>query len=103
MGCDVCYTNHAEIDQDDQDTLLTLLGAAGLNYIMGIPGWDDIMLGNQTTSFHDTQYVRQLFNLRPAPEFEKWLQRNNIYADFRLLENTNNNFKRILDYGNTAK
>lgn len=103
MGCDVCYTNHAEIDQDDQDTLLTLLGAAGLNYIMGIPGWDDIMLGNQTTSFHDTQYIRQLFNLRPAPEFEAWLQRNNIYADFRLLDNTNNNFKRILDYGNTAK
>ena len=63
MGCDVCYTNHADTDQDDQDVLLTLLAAAGVTYTMGIPGWDDIMLGNQTTSFHDTQYVRQAFKL----------------------------------------
>ena len=74
MGCDVCYKNHAETDQDDQDTLLTMLGAAGLTYIMGIPGWDDIMLGNQTTSFHDVQYIRQLYRLAPAPEFEAWLK-----------------------------
>ncbi|WP_442482221.1 ethanolamine ammonia-lyase subunit EutB [Aeoliella sp. SH292] len=73
MGCDVCYTNHAEADQDDMDNLLTLLGAAGCNYFMGVPGADDIMLNYQSTSFHDSQYLRQLFGLRPAPEFEKWL------------------------------
>ena len=79
MGCDICYTNHAEADQDDMDTLLTLLAAAGLNYTMGIPGCDDIMLGYQTTSYHDTLYVRQLLNLRPAPEFEKWLEKMKIF------------------------
>lgn len=79
MGCDICYTNHAKADQDDMDNLLTLLAAAGLNYTMGIPGCDDIMLGYQTTSFHDTLYVRQLFNLRPAPEFEKWLEEMKIF------------------------
>ncbi len=78
MGCDVCYTNHAEADQDDMDTLLTLLGAAGCNYFMGVPGADDIMLNYQTTSFHDSQYLRQLFDLRPAPEFEEWLIRSEI-------------------------
>ena len=75
MGVDVCYTNHAEADQDDMDTLLTLLGAAGVNYIMGIPGADDVMLHYQSTSFHDALYVRNLFNRRPAPEFEAWLLR----------------------------
>jgi ethanolamine ammonia-lyase large subunit len=74
MGVDVCYTNHAEADQDDMDTLLTLLGVAGCNYIMGVPGSDDIMLGYQSTSFHDSQYIRQVLGLRPAPEFELWLQ-----------------------------
>jgi len=73
MGCDVCYTNHAEADQDDMDTLLTLLGAAGVNYIMGVPGADDVMLNYQSTSFHDALYVRKLLGLRPAPEFEAWL------------------------------
>jgi ethanolamine ammonia-lyase large subunit len=73
MGCDVCYTNHAEADQDDMDTLLTLLAAAGVNYIMGVPGADDIMLNYQSTSFHDALYVRRLLNLKPAPEFEAWL------------------------------
>jgi len=73
MGCDVCYTNHAEADQDDMDALLTLLGAAGVNYIMGVPGADDIMLNYQSTSFHDALYLRRIFNLRPAPEFEVWL------------------------------
>lgn len=78
MGCDVCYTNHAEADQDDMDTLLTLLTAAGCNYFMGVPGADDIMLNYQTTSFHDSQYLRQLFGLRPAPEFEQWLINSEI-------------------------
>jgi ethanolamine ammonia-lyase large subunit len=73
MGCDVCYTNHAEADQDDMDTLLTLLGAAGVNYIMGVPGADDVMLNYQSTSFHDALYLRRVLNLRPAPEFEAWL------------------------------
>ena len=103
MGCDVCYTNHAETDQDDQDTLLTMLGAAGLTYIMGIPGWDDIMLGNQTTSFHDVQYIRQLYSLAPAPEFEAWLKKSGIYSDFKLINNKENTFKRILDYGDVSK
>ncbi|MEF9387997.1 ethanolamine ammonia-lyase subunit EutB [Ralstonia solanacearum species complex bacterium KE056] len=78
MGCDICYTNHAEADQDDMDTLLTLLGAAGVNYIMGIPGADDVMLNYQTTSFHDALYVRRVLGLRPAPEFEDWLARMGI-------------------------
>jgi ethanolamine ammonia-lyase large subunit len=73
MGCDVCYTNHAEADQDDMDSLLTLLGAAGVNYIMGVPGADDVMLNYQSTSFHDALYLRRVFGLRPAPEFEAWL------------------------------
>jgi len=73
MGCDVCYTNHAEADQDDMDTLLTLLGAAGVNYIMGVPGADDVMLNYQSTSFHDALYLRRILGLRPAPEFEAWL------------------------------
>ncbi len=79
MGCDVCYTNHAEADQDDMDVLLTLLGAAGCNYIMGIPGSDDIMLNYQTTSFHDALYIRQVLGLRPAPEFEAWLHQLGIF------------------------
>jgi ethanolamine ammonia-lyase large subunit len=75
MGCDVCYTNHAEADQDDMDTLLTLLGVAGCNYIMGVPGADDVMLHYQSTSFHDALYVRSVLGLRPAPEFETWLEK----------------------------
>ena len=75
MGCDVCYTNHAEADQDDMDVLLTLLGAAGCNYIMGVPGADDVMLHYQSTSFHDALYARDLLKLRPAPEFEAWFER----------------------------
>jgi ethanolamine ammonia-lyase large subunit len=74
MGCDVCYTNHAEADQDDMDTLLTLLGAAGVNYIMGVPGADDVMLNYQSTSFHDALYLRRILGLRPAPEFEAWIE-----------------------------
>jgi ethanolamine ammonia-lyase large subunit len=74
MGCDVCYTNHAEADQDDMDTLLTLFGVAGINFIMGVPGADDIMLNYQSTSFHDALYVRQVLGLKRAPEFEEWLE-----------------------------
>jgi len=75
MGCDICYTNHAEADQDDMDALLTMLGAAGVNYIMGVPGADDIMLNYQSTSFHDALYLREMFGLLPAPEFEGWFDR----------------------------
>lgn len=81
MGVDVCYTNHAEADQDDMDTLLTLLGVAGCNYVMGVPGGDDVMLGYQSSSFHDAQYLRQVLGLRPAPEFEQWLQTMAIASD----------------------
>jgi len=80
MGCDICYTNHAEADQDDMDTLLTLLGVAGINFIMGIPGSDDIMLNYQTTSFHDALYARQTLGLKPAPEFEQWLANMGIFT-----------------------
>jgi len=82
MGCDICYTNHAEADQDDMDTLLTLLGVAGINFIIGVPGADDIMLNYQSTSFHDALYVRKVLDRRRAPEFEDWLERMGI-ADFR--------------------
>lgn len=75
MGVDVCYTNHAEADEDDMDALLTLLGVAGCTYVMGVPGADDVMLSYQSTSFHDALYVRRALNKRPAPEFEAWLQR----------------------------
>jgi ethanolamine ammonia-lyase large subunit len=74
MGVDVCYTNHAAADQDDMDDLLTLLGVAGVNFVMGVPGSDDVMLSYQSTSFHDALYVREVLGLRPAPEFEAWLQ-----------------------------
>ncbi|RMC93297.1 ethanolamine ammonia-lyase subunit EutB [Aquitalea palustris] len=74
MGCDICYTNHAEADQDDMDSLLTLLGTAGIHFIIGVPGADDIMLGYQSTSFHDALYLRQLLGLKRAPEFEDWLE-----------------------------
>ncbi|WP_166425307.1 ethanolamine ammonia-lyase subunit EutB [Paraglaciecola sp. 20A4] len=78
MGCDVCYTNHAEADQNDMDNLLTLLGVAGCSFIMGIPGSDDIMLNYQTTSFHDALYLRRVLGVRPAPEFELWLNKMDI-------------------------
>ncbi|MGN6526590.1 MAG: ethanolamine ammonia-lyase subunit EutB [Burkholderiaceae bacterium] len=78
MGCDVCYTNHAEADQDDMDTLLVLLATAGLNFMMGVPGADDVMLNYQSTSFHDALVVRRLLGLRRAPEFEAWLHARGI-------------------------
>ena len=85
MGCDVCYTNHAEADQNDMDVLLTLLGVAGCTFVMGVPGSDDIMLNYQTTSFHDALYARRALGLRPAPEFEAWLEKMQIIsADGKL-------------------
>jgi ethanolamine ammonia-lyase large subunit len=81
MGVDVCYTNHAEADQDDMDALLTLLVTAGVNFVMGVPGADDIMLGYQSTSFHDALAMRDLLGRRPAPEFEAWLARQGLMDD----------------------
>jgi ethanolamine ammonia-lyase large subunit len=74
MGCDICYTNHAEADQDDMDNLITLLGVAGINFIIGVPGADDVMLNYQSTSFHDALFAREVLGLRRAPEFEDWLE-----------------------------
>ena len=87
MGCDVCYTNHADADQNDMDNLLTLLGVAGCSFILGIPGSDDIMLNYQSTSFHDAIYLRNLLGLRPAPEFESWLKQQQIW-DGKLINKT---------------
>ena len=89
LGVDVCYTNHAEADQDDMDNLLTLLAAAGVSFIMGVPGADDVMLNYQSTSFHDALYVRDLFGLKRAPEFDAWLLRAGLAdAEFRLAGTT---------------
>lgn len=89
LGVDICYTNHAEADQDDMDNLLTLLAAAGVNFIMGVPGADDVMLNYQSTSFHDALYVRDLFGLKRAPEFDDWLFRVGLAdAGFRLAGDT---------------
>ena len=85
LGVDVCYTNHAEADQDDMDNLLTLLAAAGVTFIMGVPGADDVMLNYQSTSFHDALYIRDLFGLKRAPEFDDWLVRSGLAdGNFRL-------------------
>ena len=86
IGCDVCYTNHAEADSDDMDTLMTLLGTAGVTFLIGVPGADDVMLNYQSTSFHDALYLREVLGLKRAPEFEAWLQRMGISdADGRVL------------------
>ncbi|HUJ17156.1 MAG TPA: ethanolamine ammonia-lyase subunit EutB [Nitrospirota bacterium] len=85
MGCDVCYTNHAEADQNDMDNLMTLLAVAGCTYIMGVPGADDVMLAYQSTSFHDALYLRRVLGLRPAPEFEAWLNRMGIFDERNAL------------------
>jgi ethanolamine ammonia-lyase large subunit len=88
LGVDVCYTNHAEADQDDMDNLLTLLAAAGVTFIMGVPGADDVMLNYQSTSFHDALYIRDLFGLKRAPEFDQWLFQSGLAdGDFRLTGN----------------
>lgn len=97
MGVDVCYTNHAEADQDDMDNLLTLLGVAGCNFIMGIPGSDDIMLNYQSTSFHDALYLRKVLGLKPAPEFEDWLIRQSI-TDQKGKITRNNLMHKLIDH-----
>jgi ethanolamine ammonia-lyase large subunit len=86
MGCDACYTNHAAVDQNDQENLEMLLAAAGVTYLMGIPLGDDVMLNYQTTSFHNNAALREVFGLRPAPEFEAWLERLGLWRDGRLTE-----------------
>jgi ethanolamine ammonia-lyase large subunit len=102
MGVDICYTNHAEADQNDMDVLLTLLSVAGVSYIMGIPGSDDIMLNYQTTSFHDALYVRKVLGLKPAPEFEDWLKTMGIYEqdekEVRLSDSLPKPFQRALEH-----
>jgi ethanolamine ammonia-lyase large subunit len=90
MGCDVCYTNHVEADQDTTDQLLVLLGTAGCNFVMGVPGSDDVMLNYQSTSYHDVAGVRELLGLRPAPEFEAWLEAVGVMQAGRLTEATAN-------------
>lgn len=108
MGCDVCYTNHAEADQDDMDVLLTLLALAGCNYFMGVPGADDIMLNYQSTSFHDARYLRSVLQLRPSPEFEVWLQKWGIEDQKGMLldplksKNLLKSFSRFLPKGPTT-
>lgn len=100
MGCDVCYTNHADADQNDMDNLLTLLCVAGCTFVMGIPGSDDIMLNYQTTSFHDAMYARRALGLKPAPEFDAWLKRMEIFRDddqFTLNHRVSSHFRRSLD------
>jgi ethanolamine ammonia-lyase large subunit len=87
MGSDVCYTNHAQADQDDMDALLTLLSAAGVTFVIAVPGADDVMLNYRSLAFHDILYARQTLGRRCAPEFEDWLQRIGLTdADGRLLE-----------------
>jgi ethanolamine ammonia-lyase large subunit len=102
MGVDVCYTNHADADQDDMDALLTLLAVAGCTYVMGVPGADDVMLSYQSTSFHDALYVRDMLNLRPAPEFEAWLMRMGIMnAEARIRPRlAGTEAAKLLDYAN---
>jgi ethanolamine ammonia-lyase large subunit len=105
MGVDVCYTNHAEADQDDMDGILTLLGVAGVSFVMGVPGADDVMLNYQSTSYHDALYVREVLGLRPAPEFEAWLQQLGILdAAGRIQDLTRvlTASERLLSYGGTA-
>lgn len=109
MGCDVCYTNHAEADQDDMDGLLTLMTAAGCTFIMGVPGADDIMLNYQSTSFHDALYVRRALGKRPAPEFEAWLERMGLFdsagnrVELRTRQDSDNPVLRALtDLQNNA-
>lgn len=99
MGVDICYTNHAEADQDDMDNLLTLLGVAGCNFIMGIPGSDDIMLNYQSTSFHDALYIRKILGLRHAPEFEQWLLKQGIMDDKRNILPVNSRHKLLSGVG----
>lgn len=94
MGCDACYTNHAEVDQDDMDNLMTLLGVAGITFLIGVPGADDIMLNYQSLSFHDILTLRNMLGARPAPEFAAWLERMGLYDSLT-------NHMRPLELGQT--
>jgi ethanolamine ammonia-lyase large subunit len=96
MGCDVCYTNHCDADQNSADNLLVLLAAAGCNYVMGVPCADDVMLNYQSTSYHDAVAVRNLLGLRPAPEFERWLESRGIYRRGQLAS-SNGQQERLLE------
>jgi ethanolamine ammonia-lyase large subunit len=98
MGVDVCYTNHADCDQDDMDNLSTLLAAANCNFIMAVPGSDDIMLQYQSTSYNDAAYVRKVFNRKPAPEFELWLKKMGIFNSAGELSYTNEDAKKLLNH-----
>ncbi len=102
MGVDVCYTNHAEADQDDMDTLLTLLGAADVNFVMGVPGSDDVMLGYQSTSFHDALYLRKVLDRRMAPEFEAWLQTMGLLDGQRQLQVNPATAQTLMNYEQSA-
>ncbi len=95
MGVDICHTNHAEADQDDMDGVLTLLGVAGVNFIMGVPGADDIMLHYQSTSFHDSLYLREILRLEPAPEFAAWLRGNGLIGDDGRIADGNGGARRL--------
>lgn len=96
MGCDVCYTNHAQADQNSADNLMLLLAAAGCNYFMGVPCGDDVMLGYQSTSYHDAAAVRELFHLQPAPEFAAWLEHVGIFHNGRLAREQSQNRQRLV-------
>ncbi len=98
MGVDICHTNHADADQDDMDSLLTLLAVAGVNFVMGVPGADDVMLGYQSTSFHDALYARAALGLRPAPEFEAWLMAMGIMDGAGRIAEIGTGATRLLDY-----
>jgi len=102
LGCDVCYTNHAEADQDDMDTLLTLLANAGLTFLIGVPGADDIMLNYQSTSFHDALYIRELLGLRHAPEFADWLVRMQLTNSGGQLLDANLRHPLLSQFGPTS-
>jgi ethanolamine ammonia-lyase large subunit len=106
MGIDVCYTNHAAADQDDMDSILTLLGIAGVNFIMGVPGADDVMLNYQSTSYHDALYVREVLGLKPAPEFMDWLIRLGILDDGGRIRDprlTTDVSERLLSYSGAGR
>lgn len=96
MGCDVCYTNHCDADQNSADNLMLLLTAAGCNFFMGVPCSDDVMLNYQSTSYHDTASARMLFGLRPAPEFLEWLEARGIYRDGKLASTAQADLGRLM-------
>jgi ethanolamine ammonia-lyase large subunit len=103
MGIDICYTNHVEANQDTTDQLLVLLATAGCNFVMGVPGSDDVMLNYQSTSYHDAAGVRELVGARPAPEFEEWLEQTGIYVDGKLSELSATGPDSLLTFTNSLK